>query len=151
MNASTSNTRVALPTSQPHRSIWSTGLRAGVVAAAATELFATIARLGGVPMRAGGIGAATPQALPPGWVALATLFCTLLGVGLATVLRRVTSRPRRAFLIAACVLTVLSFVSPIGAGATTLATKVTLGLAHMIAAAIVIPAITKATPIARTR
>jgi hypothetical protein len=131
-------------------SIWSTGLRAAVAAAAATELFATIARIAGVPMRAGGIGADAPQSLPPGWVALATAFCTVLGVGLAVLLRRLTSRPRWAFLIAACLLTLLSFVSPIGAGATTLATKLTLGFAHVIAAAIVIPIVANRLPVTRT-
>lgn len=151
MKSTTINKPVAHQTTRTHRSIWSTGLRAGLVAAAATELVATIARVGGVPMRAGGIGAATAQSLPPGWVAVATVFCTLVGLGLAAVLERVTSRPRRAFLITASVLTVVSFVSPIGAGETTLATKLTLGFAHVIAAAVVIPAIAKTLPETRTR
>ena len=55
MKSTTINNPVAHQTTRTHRSIWSTGLRAGLVAVAATELFATIARVGGVPMRAGGI------------------------------------------------------------------------------------------------
>jgi Family of unknown function (DUF6069) len=151
MNTTTITTPGTHPTGQTDRSIWSTGLRAGLIAAAATELFATAARVVGVPMRAGSIGAAKPQTLPPGWVALATLFCVLLGLALATVIQRVTSRPRRVFLIASCVLTAISFVSPIGAGATTLATKLILAFTHIIAAAIMIPAISKQLPDTRTK
>jgi hypothetical protein len=151
MKSTTINNPVANQTTRPDRSLWSAALRAGLVAAAATELFATLARVAGVPMRAGGIGADNAQTLPPGWVALATTFCTLVGLGLAAVLERTTSRPRRAFLITACVLTVLSFVSPIAAGETTLATKLTLGFAHVIAAAVVIPAIAKKLPETRTQ
>jgi hypothetical protein len=131
------------PNAGTRRPILSAGLRAALLAGVAAELFTTAARAAGVPMRAGAIGATTPETLPPGWVALATVACTLAGTVLAAALGRRARRPRRTFTVSASVLTLLSFASPIGAGATTLATKLTLGIAHIIVAAIVIPRLTK--------
>ena len=135
MNA-VADTSALTNTSRP---IWRNGLQAAGLGAAAAEFFATGARISGVPMRAGSISATTAQALPPGWVALASVFCTLAGTLLAVVVAHVARHPHRVFVITATVLTVVSFVSPIAAGATSVATKVTLAAAHVIVAAIVIP------------
>ena len=151
MNSATVQTPAISETDHPHRSMWSSGLRAGAVAGVAAELFAGGGRVIGVPMRAGGVGAGEAQSLPPGWVVLATTVCAVLGLGLAIALRTFAPTPRRAFIASSTALTLLSFVSPVAAGDTTLATKLTLGFTHLIAAAVVIPAIAKALPVVRER
>jgi Family of unknown function (DUF6069) len=119
------------------------GIRAGLAAAVAAEACATIGRALDVPLKAGGIGASTAQQLPVGWFAVATIACAAAGTGLAAVLAR-RRNPVRAFTATALVLTVLSFISPLAAGATTTATKVLLCIAHVVVAAIMIPALRRA-------
>jgi Family of unknown function (DUF6069) len=125
------------------RAIVKAGIRAGLAAAVAAEACATIGRALDVPIKAGSIGASTAQQLPVGWFAVATIACAAAGTGFAVVLagRR---NPVRAFTATALVLTVLSFISPLAAGATTTATKVLLCIAHVVVAAIMIPALRRA-------
>ena len=128
--------------SQPVRGrVWTVGLVAGLVAGAATEVFAFAAHAGGITMRAGNLGASTAADIPPGSFAMGTLVCTIWGTVLAAVLARRATRPARSFTVAATVLAVLSLIGPIGAGATGVSTKLVLCVAHLVAAGIVIPAL----------
>ena len=110
------------------------GLVAGVVAAVATSGIAGLVSLFDVKLEAQGKG------FPALAFAQVSLFGAILGVGLAAVLSRRGRTPRHTFVVTTLVLTVLSFVPPllIGAGA---ATVLILELMHIVAAAIVIPAI----------
>lgn len=71
---------------------------------------------------------------------MGTLVCTFWGTVLAAILARRATCPARSFTVAATVLTVLSLVGPIGAGATSVSTMLVLCVAHLIAAGIVIAA-----------
>lgn len=122
--------------------------RAGAAAAAsgAVVLFgygAAAQRLS-VPMMAGDPGAAAAQPITPLNFAVGTLFCTILGTVLAAVLGRYAARPGRTFVRAAITLLALSLVFPAAASHTAVSTRVCLALAHLIAAAIVVPQLARA-------
>ena len=76
-----------------------------------------------------------------GFATLTAIF-SLVGLVLALVLARFAARPRTAFVRTTVALTVLSLVPDVIADATP-ATKALLMLTHLVAAAIVIPAIAR--------
>ncbi len=121
------------------------------LAGAAAELVAVAARVFGVPMRAGTIGASSPAPLPPGLVGLEAAVGVLVGAVLAGASRKRARRPRRTFQWLALSLTALSLVSPIAAGATETATKTVLALTHIVVAAIAIPQLSSRLPAQRLR
>jgi hypothetical protein len=123
--------------------VWLTGALAGIAAATATEFYGLIARAAGIPMAAGNIGAAEAGPITVGMFAMGTLICTFWGTILAMVLARYASRPARTFVRTALALTALSLAGPLAAGATATSTKLMLAVAHLIAAAIIIPVIAR--------
>jgi hypothetical protein len=107
---------------------------AGVTAAVATTAVAGIAHAAGVSLDVGG------EAIPLPGFAQMTLVGTLIGAILAVVLSRWASRPQRTFVVTTVVLTTLSLIPDITADAAT-GTRLVLALTHVVAAAIVIPAL----------
>jgi hypothetical protein len=112
------------------RPMWRTGAKAGVVAAVATTAVAVAAKAVDIPVTIEG------EAIPVLGFAQLTLVCTAIGIGIA----RLCRGSRTRFVRIALALTALSFVPDLAADAST-ATKLTLMLTHVVAAAIVIPAI----------
>lgn len=125
------------------RPIWLVGLIAGLAASVATEVYGLIIRGLGVPMKAGSFGADKADAINVGMFAFGVLMCTFWGTVLALLLARFASQPARIFVFVTIPLTALSLVSPLGAGATATSTKLSLCVAHLLAAAIVIPTIAR--------
>ena len=111
------------------RPIWRTGARAGIVAALATTAIVVVARAIDIPVAADG------EAIPLLGFAQLTLFFTAVGVGIARL-----ARTRTRFVRTTVALTVLSLVPDVMLAAG-VATKATLMLTHVAAAAIVIPAL----------
>jgi hypothetical protein len=110
------------------------GLLAGATAAVATIGVAALARSIDVPLTVSG------KAIPvPGFGEL-TFVAALIGTLIAAVLARRASRPHRTFLVTTLALTLASFGPDITADAHA-ATKLSLMLTHVVAAAIVIPAL----------
>jgi hypothetical protein len=131
--SSTTLTATPSTTTRPVSSrptIWRTGLVAGVAAAAATTAVALAARSIDIPLEIDG------EAIPVAGFAQLTLFFTGVGILLGRFIGR-----RSAFRTTTVVLTALSLVPDVAASAST-ATKLTLMLTHVVAAAIVIPALT---------
>jgi hypothetical protein len=120
------------PTTRPR--VLRTGIAAGIAASIATAAFAASARGIDVPLTVGG------KAIPVLGFAQVTFFFALVWTGIAAVLARRAARPHRTFLMTTLALTLVSFVPDITADAHT-ATKVTLALSHVVAAAIVILAL----------
>lgn len=112
------------------------GALATVVAAAATAAVATAGQAVGISLAVG--GAAIP---PPGFATLTVVF-SVLGLLIAVALRRFARSPRTAWIRTTVALTALSLVPDAIADADT-ASKATLMLTHLIAAAIVIPAVAR--------
>ena len=121
-------------------SLWRPGLAAGMAAAGATVAVASIAHGIGVSLET-----APGEAIPVIGFGQLTLFFTAIGVLMARTMRRRARRPRSTFTRTTVVLTALSLVPDVVLSAAT-STKVTLVLTHLVAAAIVIPALASRLP-----
>ena len=126
-----------------HAPVWLVGAAAGVVAAVATTLVAVAAKAADVPMRAAPRTEDVGRAIPIEGFALSTLGCTAVGVVLAVALVRWAKRTARTFVAVTMVLTLVSFAGPVTTGHATTATRLVLALTHVVAAAIVIPAVAR--------
>jgi hypothetical protein len=129
-------TSVDLPATSPDttiaarlRSLLPTGMLAGAAAAAATVVVAALAQAADVSLEVDG------QAIPLATFAFWTIVATFAGVVLAAVVRH-----RRRFVAATLTLTAISLVPSIVAPDDTATTIVLVGT-HLLAAAIIIPAI----------
>ena len=111
-----------------------TGLIATLAAAAATGLGAVLARAAGVSLEVEG------GTLPASGIAFVTAVLSLVGVALAAALLRWSSHPEARFVRLAVGLTVLSLVPPV-VWAGDAGTTVTLVLLHLVAAAVMVPAL----------
>jgi hypothetical protein len=123
------------------RPVSQVSIAAGAAALVATEAYGAIAHAAGVPLRAAALGAPTATQVNAGWLAFGVALGTFWGTMLAVVFARHATRPARAFLATTLPLLSLSLAGPLTAHATD-ATKVTLACGHLIAAAIIIPAVT---------
>ena len=85
------------------------------------------------------------EAIPVFGFGQTTLMATVVGILLARSLRRRASQPRSTFVRTTVALTALSLVPDVLVPADT-ATKATLMLTHLVAAAIVIPALASRLP-----
>jgi hypothetical protein len=112
------------------------GLVATVAASAATMIVAAAGHAVGVSLDMGGVP------IPVSGFGVLTAVFSVVGVVLAVVMRRTARNPRRAFVRTTVALTALSLVPDLIADADP-ATKGLLMLTHLVAAAIVIPAVAR--------
>ncbi|MBM7775899.1 hypothetical protein JOD54_006103 [Actinokineospora baliensis] len=125
------------------RPLWLVSATAGLAAAAATEVYGLLARATGIPMAAGNIGADTAEPITVGMFAMGTAISVFWGTVLALLFARFARNAARTYLRTTIVLTALSLAGPLAAADTATSTKAMLILAHLLAAAIVIPPITR--------
>ena len=116
-----------------------TGLLAAVAAAAVTATAAALARAAGVGFEVPDGG----ESIPVSGVAFVTCVLSLVGVGLAVALLRWSSRPAEHFVRTTVALTAASLLPPFLVGAST-GTSLTLVGLHLLAAAVVVPALARA-------
>lgn len=115
------------------------GVAAAVVASAATMAAAAAAgHAAGISLDMAG------QPIPVSGFGTLTVIFSLVGVALAAVLSRTARRPRHIFLRTTVVLSALSLV-PDALADSAPSTKALLMFAHLVAAAIVIPALARRT------
>lgn len=112
------------------------GLGHGALAAAATTVMAVAARAVDIDLAVDG------EQIPVLGFAQLTLIGALIGVVLAKASVRWSDRPRTTFIRTTVALTALSMVPDAMVDATT-ASKVVLALTHVVAAAIVVPALAR--------
>lgn len=115
-----------------------TGLVAVAAAMTATTLVAAIARAAGVTFELPDGGESIPL---PGFAVMTGVFC-LAGLLVAAAFRRWSSRPAELFVRTAVTLTAVSLVPPLLVGASA-GTVAALVLLHLVAAAVVIPAVAR--------
>ena len=117
--------------------VWKHGVTSAVVASVATTVLAAIASAAVVAF-----ADSTCASIPIAGFAQLTLVFSLVGVGIAAVMARKARRPRATFVRTAVALTALSFVPDLtfGFDAGSAATLITL---HTLAAAIVVPTLTR--------
>ncbi|MET8465282.1 DUF6069 family protein [Micromonospora zamorensis] len=113
-----------------------TGLLATVAASAATMAVAAVGHAAGISLDV------ADAPIPVTGFGVLTAVFSLVGVVLAALLSRFARRPRRTFVRTTVVLTVLSLVPDVIADAG-VGTKALLMLTHLVAAAIVIPAVAR--------
>ncbi len=114
--------------------LWKTGAVAGVAAAASTTGVAALAEAADVSLKVSG------EAIPVLGFAQLTLVGAIIGTILAVVLSHRARRPQHTFVVTTVTLTALSLIPDVLADAAT-STRVVLALTHVVAAAIVIPAL----------
>jgi hypothetical protein len=141
MTAATATDHAPATARVPFRGLLRTNLVATVLAAAATEAFTGLVRVAGVPLAVGDPGGSVSSVVPlnPGACAISLAMVMVLGIGLAALINRRSSRPARTYTIAASVLVLASMAAPLTAAATSTGTRLTLVAAHLIAAAVIIP------------
>lgn len=120
----------------PVGSLLLVGSAAAATAAAATAILAVVGHAVGVSTDMAG------APIPASGFAVMTVVFSILGLVIAAALRRFASHPRTAWIRVTVVLTALSFVPDLLAEAAA-PTKALLMLAHVVAAAIVIPAVAR--------
>jgi len=113
-----------------------TGIAAIAAASVATMAVAAAGKAVGISLDVSG------APIPVSGFGVLTAIFSLVGLVLAAVLSRTVRRPRRVFVRTTVALTVLSLVPDVIADATP-ATKALLMLTHLVAAAIVIPAVAR--------
>jgi hypothetical protein len=118
------------------------GLVATAVACLATSTVAAAGSAAGISLDVS--GAPIPV---PGFAVLTAVF-SLVGLALAAVLARRARQPRSTFVRTTVVLTALSLVPDLVADAAP-ATKLLLMVTHLVAAAIVVPAVARRLPTGR--
>ena len=119
-----------------------TGLAATALASIATSAVAATGSAAGISLDVSG------APIPVSGFAVLTTICSLVGVALAAVLARRARQPRSTFVRTTLVLTALSLIPDLVADAAS-TTKVLLMLTHLVAAAIVAPAIARRLPARR--
>ncbi|TDD14600.1 DUF6069 family protein [Nonomuraea diastatica] len=123
-------------TTVPAKPLIAGGLTAAVVAGAATAAVAAAGEFAGISLAVGG------APIPVSGFAVLTVIFSVVGLALALVLARWARRPRTAFVRTTIVLTALSLVPDVLADASA-ATKTLLMVTHVVAAAVVIPAVAR--------
>src|SRR5918994_1121698 len=109
-------------------------LASGAIAAVATTAVAAVAEAAGVPLAIDG------ETIPLVGFAQLTLIGAVLGGLIAVALNRYSTEPERWFTSAAVVLTALSCIPSVTLPPD-IATKVVLAATHVLAAAIIVPAL----------
>jgi hypothetical protein len=136
MSTTTATPTTATTNAPPVGALLLAGSAATVAAAVATSAVAAAGQAVGISTAVAG------APIPVSGFAVLTAIFSVLGLVIATALRRFARRPRTAWIRTTVVLTVLSFVPDVLADAT-LATKALLILTHVVAAAIVIPVVAR--------
>ena len=131
------------------RPVWQVSYLSGLAASVLVEAWGLAARAAGVPMRAAGLGShhATPVTI--GMFAMGTMVVTFWFTFALILIARFARNPARAYLRTALPLLALSLAVPLTAADTPTSTKLALAAAHLIAGAVIIPAV--AWRLARTR
>ena len=125
----------------PDRHLLAHGLLATVVAVSAVVAAAAIAQGLGVTFEIPAGGEAIPL---PGFGTMTGIF-SVAGVALAAALRRWSAKPAARFVKVAVPLTALSLVAPLLSGGAA-PTVVALVVLHLVAASVMIPALTRSLP-----
>src|SRR5262249_53337324 len=125
------------------RPVWQVSYLAGLAASVVVEVWGLAARALGVPMRAAGLGSHHATPVTVGMFALGTMVVTFWFTFAVILIARFAKTPRRTYLRTALPLLALSLAVPLTAADTPVSTRLTLAAAHLIAGAIIVPAVAR--------
>jgi len=117
--------------------VWKSVAAATLAAAAATEAVVALAGAAGSTVAIQG------EELKPGGCTVMVVLAVLTGAALLAGVRRWATNPRRTWIRSTAALTVLSFVPDLAVPDTSTSSRIVLMTAHVVAAAIVIPAVAR--------
>ena len=120
------------------RGLAAAGVLATLAAMTATTLAAALAHAVGVDFEIPDGG----ETIPLSGFAVVTGSCSVVGVVIAAVLLRWSTRPAQRFVFTAVSLTAISLVPPLLSGADTATITALIGL-HLVAATVVIPTVSR--------
>ncbi|MDT4921434.1 MAG: hypothetical protein QOI15_2336 [Pseudonocardiales bacterium] len=123
--------------------VWTAVGVATLAAAAATEALVALAKTVGITVAIQG------EELKAGGCAVVVLMCMVAGVALLAGLRRWAASPARTWTRATVALTALSFVPDLVVPDTAVGSRIVLMTAHVLAAAIIVPAVARRLPTTR--
>jgi hypothetical protein len=123
------------------RPVWQVSYLSGLAASVVVEMWGLAARAAGVPMRAAGLGSQHATPITVGMLAMGTMVVVFWFTFAVILMARFAKNPRRTYLRISLPLLVLSLAAPLTAADTAISTKFTLAAAHLIAGAIIIPAV----------
>ncbi|MEU4450826.1 DUF6069 family protein [Nocardioides sp. NPDC023903] len=122
--------------------VWLVSITAVVVGALVTGVYEFAARAVGVPFNVALPGTGMePAAIPATGLAWAVAELGLIGIIIAVCLNRFARRPRSTWNRTAWTLTALSIVPSLIAVTDSYATNIMLVISHLVAAAVIVPAI----------
>ena len=122
--------------------VWLVSITAVVVGALVTGVYEFFARAVGVPFNGALPGTGMePAAIPATGLAWAVAELGLIGIIIAVCLNRFARRPRSTWNRTAWTLTALSIVPSLIAVTDSYATNIMLVISHLVAAAVIVPAI----------
>jgi hypothetical protein len=118
---------------------------ATVAAGVATEIWTGIIRATGTDLRIGDPfgDPSSAMKLPVGACATSIAMCMVLGALLSVVLNAKATRAAYTYVVVAAVLTFVSLGAPLVSAGASAATKATLIVAHLIAAAVIVPVVAR--------
>jgi hypothetical protein len=125
------------------RPTWQVSYLSGLAASMVVETWGLAARAVGVPMTAAGMGSHHPTPITVGMFAMGTMVVTFWFTFAVVLMARFAKNPKRTYLRTALPLLALSLAAPLTAADTAISTKLTLAAAHLIAGAIIIPAVAR--------
>jgi len=137
MTSTTLTTRTTTGSRRKAHPLRRATLLVGLGAAAVVTAFAAVAHEAGVGLTTGGT-----ESIPVLGFAQMTFVGAVLGGLIVAVLNRHSTQPRARFVLIASVLTALSCI-PSVAMPPDAATKITLVVAHLLAAAIIVPVLAR--------
>jgi hypothetical protein len=144
--ASTHTSAAASASFLARRPVWQVSYLSGLAASVAVETWGLAARAAGVPMWAAGLGSHHATPIIVGMFAMGTMIITFWFTFAVIFMARFAKKPKRAYLRTALPLLALSLAVPLTAADTATSTKLTLAAAHLIAGAIIIPAVARRLP-----
>jgi hypothetical protein len=120
-------------------------LGATVAAGVATEAWVGVARAAGADPRIGDPfgDPSSAMELPFGACATSIAMCMVLGTTIAVLLNWRARRPAYTYVVTAAVLTFVSLGAPLVSAGASAGTKVTLIVAHLLAAAVIVPVVAR--------
>ncbi len=132
-------------TRAPYGKLILVNLGATVAAGVATEAWVALMRAAGVKPMVGDLfgDPNSAMALPTGACATSIAMCMVLGTAMAVLINWKARRPAYTYVVAACTLTFVSLGAPLVSAGTNVGSKFTLIVAHLIAAAVIIPLVAR--------
>src|SRR3954470_2723440 len=142
---STPTTNTTTATRAPYGRLLLVNLGAAVAAGVTAEAWTGIVRATGTELAVGDPfgDPDSVMTLPVGACATSIVMCMVLGTAIAVLLNWKAKCPAFTYVVVASVLTFVSLGGPLVAAGTSAGTKFTLIVAHLIAAAVIVPVVAR--------